>query len=216
MYLANLFWQVDRLSKSGVKLPLSGIATSELVLAEKPTRLVRIETLFLGMLVRYPEIAEDHLERIVGLNLRGIWKGAKYSDFLKDCIRILTDFDDLAPSVFYRQLHPSFSAVLEHVHGPETKMGSELLRRLFVLACDPPQSFVLDVFCHFMEMLEVRDLDDEIEELLKIIPIDEDLLRGLQEEVFSRKDRILAMEHRLAEEGSDIRNSHQNGQRKAA
>ncbi|HZY11202.1 MAG TPA: DNA primase [Beijerinckiaceae bacterium] len=216
MYLANLFWQVDRLSKSGVKLPLSGIATSELVLAEKPTRLVRIETLFLGMLVRYPEIAEDHLERIVGLNLRGIWKGAKYSEFLKDCIRILTDFDDLAPSVFYRQLHPSFSAVLEHVHGPETKMGSELLRRLPVLACDPPQSFVLDVFCHFMEMLEVRDLEDEIEELLKIIPIDEDLLRGLQEEFFSRKDRILAMEHRLAEEGSDIRNSHQNGQRKAA
>jgi DNA primase len=216
MYLANLFWQVDRLSKSGARLPLSGIATSELVLAEKPTRLVRIETLFLGMLVRYPEIAEDHLERIVGLNLRGIWKGARYSDFLKDCIRILTDFDNLAPSVFYRQLHPSFSAVLEHVHGPETKMGSELIRRFSVLACDPPQSFVLDVFCHFMEMLEVRDLEDEIEELLKVIPIDEDLLVGLQDELFARRDRILGVEHRLAEAASEIRSHHTKGQRKAA
>ena len=216
MYLANLFWQADRLSKSGAKLPLSGIATSELVLAEKPTRLVRIETLFLGMLVRYPEIAEDHLERIVGLNLRGIWKGARYSEFLKDCIRVLTDFDDLAPSVFYRQLHPSFSAILEHVHGPETKMGSELIRRLSVLACDPPQSFVLDVFCHFMEMLDVRNLEDEIEELLKVIPIDEDLLPGLQDELFARKDRILGVEHRLAEAASEIRSHHKNGQRKAA
>jgi DNA primase len=216
MYLANLFWQADRLSKSGAKLPLSGIATSELVLAEKPTRLVRIETLFLGMLVRYPEIAEDHLERIVGLNLRGVWKGARYSEFLKDCIRVLTDFDDLAPSVFYRQLHPSFSAILEHVHGPETKMGSELIRRLSVLACDPPQSFVLDVFCHFMEMLDVRNLEDEIEELLKVIPIDEDLLPGLQDELFARKDRILGVEHRLAEAASEIRSHHKNGQRKAA
>jgi DNA primase len=216
MYLANLFWQVDRLNKSGGKLPLSGIATSELVLAENPTRLVRIETLFLGMLVRYPEIAEDHLERIVGLNLRGIWKGARYSDFLRDCIRILTDFDDLAPSLFYRQLHPSFSAILEHVHGPETKMGSEVLRRLPVLACDPPESFILDVFCHFMEMLEVRELEQEVEELLNRVPTDEALLLGLRDELFARKDRILAVEHRLAEEGSEIRTHHQNGQRKAA
>jgi hypothetical protein len=95
-------------------------------------------------------------------------------------------------------------------------MGSELIRRLSVLACDPPQSFVLDVFCHFMEMLEVRDLEDEIEELLKVIPIDEDLLPGLQDELFARKDRILGVEHRLAEAASEIRSHHKNGQRKAA
>jgi hypothetical protein len=75
---------------------------------------------------------------------------------------------------------------------------------------------VLDVFCHFMEMLEVRDLEDEIEELLKVIPIDEGLLPRLQDELFARRDRILGMEHRLAEAASEIRSHHKNGQREAA
>jgi DNA primase len=203
-YLADLFWQVDRAKKHSKTLPLSGIATSEIVSSKQPMRLIGIETIFLGMLVEYPVLAEQHLEEIVRLNLRG-WKGCSYADFLRDCIRILTDFDDLAPSLFYEKLDPAFSMVLHHVHGSKGMMGHRLLANFPPLRFDLPLELIEAIFFHFIDMLDMRELEDEIAAFVQSKVADDERVPALRRELLARKDRILAREARLAEQVSEFK-----------
>jgi hypothetical protein len=89
-------------------------------------------------------------------------------------------------------------------------MGHRLRDRLPVLKLNPSPDFLERCFWHFLRMLELREMQDVRDELVKRPPaaFDEDLLHeveSVQAEVMILRDRVNADENDLAEEAQAFR-----------
>lgn len=173
--------------------------------------LVGLERIVLGMCVHFPDLVLDHAEALAHLDLAGEHDGLPFNDFRRGLMDVLADHDEgEGPQAFYNRLDERFFAALDFLHGRadtarDLPWGHNLFARLRVLQFVLPSDFVRRCFLNFLEVLRLRDLEEERAARLATLPAEideaeEGALLDLQRTILDARDRVLAMEHQLAEE----------------
>jgi DNA primase len=215
--LADLFWRHNR-DKFGQGRPRTDTASfrSRERVAIAPQ--FEIERIFLGLCIEFPDWALDAHERLMKLTLRGTSKGTddeafthqRFADALVELITTETIAD---ASDVYRRLGPGFSGALDYLHGRETpdrRMGYRLRQRLPILNHNPSREFMTRCFWHFLEMLELRELEHQLHELVWRPPsaFDADAEHesdSLHKAIVAIRERVQNEDSELVEEASQFR-----------
>jgi DNA primase len=217
--LSDLFWRHERgkFARSRPKTDVALPTTNEFFFAG-PARQSGLERIFLGLCIEFPDWALDAHERLAAITLRGSSKGTDdepftHQRFADGLVDLITTETVATAQEMYRRLDPVFSGALDYLHGRDTAdraMGHRLRDRLPVLKLNPSPDFLERCFWHFLRMLELREMQDVRDELVKRPPaaFDEDLLHeveSVQAEVMILRDRVNADENDLAEEAQAFR-----------
>lgn len=213
--LSDLFWRHDRSNsaRNRTKTDTALVRIHNEFFLHGAARQSGLERIFLGLCVEFPDWALDAHERVVALTLRGTSKGTddepfahqKFSDAF---VALITTETISSAGDAYRRMDPGFFGALDYLHGRETPakaMGHRLRERFPVMKLQPSSDYLERCFWHFLEMLELRELQDKRDEVLKRAPeaFDEDAERealALQEELMILRDVVLARENELSEE----------------
>ncbi|NNM72950.1 DNA primase [Enterovirga aerilata] len=215
LQVSDYLW---RLSKRQVQSRLrEGVAMPALpnFFSGEPTRLIGLERVFLGMCVHYPDLVEQHRDRIASMNFRGEHAGTPFSSFVSDLLRVVDEEDVREFRAFYLRLSPGFSPTLDFLHGHAVEIGGQeilpwgynLFARFPVLQSPVPERFIEECFSNFMELLWLRDLEDELKTGVEEMPADPDdsyslWLVHLQHDILEMRERVLRKELELAEEAT--------------
>jgi DNA primase len=173
----QLIWDVSKaISRTFLYKRLSK-KTFELESTPFPGDQINIETIFLGLCIHYPDLAERHRDRIVGVDFKGtvILKGVgvcKFSNFLNDVMRVFDDYpasEKKSFRQFYNFLNPEFMECLDYLHGREIvrrnlHWGHNLKERFPVLKEAPEEEFIERCFHLLLCKLELRAAEDEHEQ----------------------------------------------------
>jgi len=198
MQLANLFWQV---AKRGRATPLNKEPIKPDLRIEKEGRRHDIQKLILGMLVHYPDFLDEKGDSLTKVEL-----SSSLEDFRLALYDLLIMSADVSVQVIYSRLKPDFYEVLQDIHGERTAdrpWGHRLFQRFPILNADPPHKFISECIDHFIQVLRVEQMEDEIEQMLEDASISDDastrlltLIREfqLQSEVVKSTDILLAEE----------------------
>ncbi len=189
--------------------------------SSEPTRLVGLERVFLGMCVHYPDLVEQHREKIASMHFRGRFADTPFNDFVADLLRVV-DADSVRSYLdFYNLLSEGFFPALHFLHGRQDRAldrpwGHNLFARFPVLQRTVPERFVEECFSNFMELLWLRDLEDELKAGVADMPPDPDdsygsWLVNLQSDILDNRERVLRKEGELAEEAGHYRSSTGGG-----
>lgn len=197
--VSQLIWDVSR-KRDVAQLNQRVRATSrDTVSTIAPADAINIERIFLGLCVHFPDLAERHRDRIVGLDFRGgvpVPGGGtcRFSTFIADVMRVIDDHSiDMSQQdrfrAFYNLLNPEFMEALDHLHGRETRggglgasgqglgtqvWGHRLRDRFPVLKAAPHEDFIERAFAIMLSRLEHRTAKDELTRLWQATPDDPD------------------------------------------
>jgi DNA primase len=221
IHLPDLFWRSEKNKFARVRaLTAIGVKASHELFEKTSQRLTSLETLFLGLCIEFPDLTRDHQERIVGLSFRGAYThedGTVYGhdQFRQHLLNILDDDEVLSAQDIYRRTDPSFFVLMDDLHGRETPllpMGHRLHKRFQILGCAGVADFMRECFMHFLDMLHLRQMEDELERLKESAhdTMSEDTERYWFEtvrEVVHLRDVIKARDNELAEQAAQIRNT---------
>jgi DNA primase len=218
--LAELFWRYNSekfgrgTTKTATALPRE---VTEFFLAG-PARQSGLERIFLGLCVEFPDWALKHHERIARITLRGTSKGTDdesfgHQRFADGLIDLITTETITSARDVYRRLDPALSCALDYLHGretPEKPMGYRLRERFPAMRLNTSPDFFERCFEHFLRMLELREMQDWRDDLMKLAPemFDEDAERevlALQGEIMLLRERVHHDENELAEEAQNFR-----------
>jgi DNA primase len=187
--VSQLIWEVSRRGTAAAGLSRRTKATSrETLSAVIPTDAINIERIFLGLCVQYPDLAERHRDRIVGIDLKGSHQlpeggACTYGAFVGDVMRVIDDDAVASPSegafrTFYNALNPEFMETLDDLHGREVgggaPWGHRLLERFPTLRAAPPETFIERCFALILSRLEHRTAREELARLWRDTPDDAD------------------------------------------
>jgi DNA primase len=78
---------------------------------------------------------------------------------------LLIDEERLTVQSIYTSLKPRFYEILESIHGGEREgrpWGYRLLQRFPILKHDPPRDFISRCLDHFIAIIHLHELDDDI------------------------------------------------------
>jgi DNA primase len=226
--VSQLVWEVSRRGTAAAGLSRRTRATSrETVSSVVPADAVNIERIFLGLCIAYPDLAERHRDRIVGLDLKGshVLPGGgvcTYGAFVSDMMRVIEDdgvegAGDDRFRAFYDLLNPEFMETLDDLHGREAggglAWGHRLAERFPTLRAGPHESFVERAFAVMLSRLEHRTAREELDRLWRHAPADED--DAWFERVVATKTfietwdaELFAAEQELDQEGEQIMKVH--------
>jgi DNA primase len=205
--LKTLFWQHN--NARSARRPAEQAPASSRLAPEPFTQ----EKLFLGLCVAYPAIVAGLLDRLAHVRLRGGDANARYEDFLQEIIRVHHEDADLAVDHIYQLVRPDFAELLDEVHGRAAEglaCGHRLINRFAVLKADPPFDFIARSLVHFIEIFQLRSLEDEIRDLTARYPdTDEEAfeqrLNGRRAEYLALRERVRAEDNALAEEAANFK-----------
>jgi DNA primase len=169
-----------------------------------------------GLCLRYPDLLERHVERLSQARFGDVL----HARFRDELCRIATELQDVPVSGFFETLDNRFLQILsEALDGEEGGEGaarpaarfSDLLQRLPILRHDPPADFVEDLFCHYLDALEIRTLEQELEQELAALGdgIDEsgwERIRAHSQDLARRREECARDEQDLAERARALRN----------
>ncbi|WP_417672441.1 DNA primase [Roseibium sp.] len=221
--LSNLFFQQAR-QGGGKKGGFSGAGRegAGAVVGSLPGRIAApdspmfgIERLVCGLCVRYPHLLDRHLER-----LSGAWFSEELHGRFRDALcRLADNLDDTPVSdlvtAFDEPLHQLLGEVIEATALPGEKRAragtfSALVQRFPLLRNDPPEDFIEAVFVHFLDLLELRALENELEAEMQ--SAEEDLDEGtwvrvqaMTQDLNRRREECARDEVDLAERAKKIR-----------
>lgn len=228
--LSNFFWERDRANRRSGGRPF-----------EKPSEdpggkrveapsseLFGLERTICALFIKNIEFLDRHIERIAHVQ----FADELHQRFKVELCRIATELSGDQVVSFFDRLDSRFYLILGEVLGEsknrldEEKTGrrdrfSHLLQRLPVLACEPGDDFVETLFLHFLDKLELRSLEQEVEDELSADGSDirqEDWLRiqALSQEVARRREDYQLREHELAEQAKQIRSAFAGHERRGA
>lgn len=197
------------------------------------------ERVVCGLCITYLDLFERNVERISQLR----FNDALHDRFKIELCRVATDLDRQSVASFFDKLDPRFYEILKEVMGdgeaPEARAGegsgagqkltrktlqpnwTRLSERLQVLNCDPSVDFIERCFEHFLDELELRALDLELEEEMSGAADDLDeraweRIQALKQELMRRSEEQGRRDHDLAEEAKRIRVAFTTGGEKAS
>lgn len=170
-----------------------------------------------GLCLKYPELFERYVERIAKLALHD----DLHARFRDELCRIATDLDTVRVTEFFDKVDDRFYRILSEVtdtgggaegaagQGPRDRF-QDLVQRLPVLRHDPPEDFIDHLFQHFIDVLETRALERELEQELSTLGEDLDELswervRALTQDLARRREECAREEQELAERGRKLR-----------
>ena len=217
--LSDLFWREysGRFGRGATKTATAlPPAATEFFLAG-PARQSGLERIFLGLCVEFPDWALEEHERISRITFGGTSKGTddepfghqRFADALVD---LITTETIAGASDVYRRFDPILSGAVDYLHGrqtPERPMGHRLRERFPAMALNTAPDFFRRCFQHFLEMLELRDMQNFRDELVKRSPgtftdDDEREVLALQGEIMVLRERVHQDENELAEEAHNF------------
>jgi DNA primase len=158
MQLANLFWQVGK-SKGAKETSPSKLVRDRLKLSQDGPR-HGLQRVLLGMLVHYPDFLEEKQDQVLRLQF-----APELHQFWESLHRLLIAEENLTVQSIYGSLKRDFYETLESIHGEETNgrlWGHRLLQRFPILKCDPPRDFISRCMDHFIAIIHLHELDDDI------------------------------------------------------
>ncbi|WP_417768103.1 hypothetical protein [Stappia sp.] len=171
-----------------------------------------------GLCLRYPDLLERHVERVS----QARFGDTLHARFRDELCRIATELQDVPVSGFFETLDNRFYQILsEALDGGEgagavgarpAPRFSDLLQRLPILRHEPPADFVEDLFCHYLDTLEIRTLEQELEEEMNALGdgLDEaewERVRAQSQDLARRREECARDEQDLAERARSLRGS---------
>lgn len=225
--LSNLFWNSERGGRDGGRdgggggrgqggFAARGREVGSHAMPPMPTGdLVGLERVVLGLCVEFPDLFEAAAERIMALDF-GL---EPHEAFKRELWRMATEVADLSVSSFYSGIDPRFFFLLEEVHGAEQSdeegrvvraSGSRLRERFKVLTCHPPETWVETCLWHFLDRIELRHMERDLERDVATISADVDevveaRILGLSRDIARRKEEFQRREQELAEDAKEFR-----------
>jgi DNA primase len=207
--LSDLFWQATRANRELSGTSRRGLVKTELRI-EKEGHRHGLQKILLGMLVHYPEFLDEKAEQLERVKF-----ASDLEKFRTALHMLLIDLGELSVELIYERLPPNFYQTLNDVHGKRTDKkpwGHALFRRFPILERDPPHDFVARCVDHFVHVLQIEQMADELRVLRAGVgPDDPDieqvleritaLKRNLQEHIVHRDIQEIA----LAEEAAEMR-----------
>ncbi|ADZ69694.1 DNA primase [Polymorphum gilvum] len=210
--LSNLFFERARRSGAAAGAAARPAALARVSAPEGP--MFGTERLVCGLCVRYPDLLDRHIERIAALG----FADELHARFRDELCRVATDLDATSVADFFESLDERFYQILSEVMAakpesngsPPARAGfSDLLQRFPLLRNDPPEDFVEAVFLHFLDGLELRALERELQqELGGEDDVDEEAwnrIRGLSQDLARRREECAREEAALAEWAKKLR-----------
>ncbi len=158
MQLANLFWQIGK-SKGAKERSPSKLVRNELKISREGQR-HGLQRVLLGMLVHYPDFLEEKQDEVLRLQF-----APELHEFWVSLHRLLISEEELSVQSIYRSLRRDFYETLESIHGEEAggrRWGYRLLQRFPILKRDPPRDFISRCMDHFIAIIHLHELDDDI------------------------------------------------------
>jgi DNA primase len=222
LQVADFLWRVGKRKVQSRLRDTAAMPSLPTLFSGEPTRLIGLERVFLGMCVHYPDLVEQNRDRIASMNFRGEHDGTPFRDFVADLLRVIDEDDTRSFRDFYNLLSDSFFPSLNFLHGREARdlsrpWGHNLFARFPVLQRSVPERFIEECFSNFMELLWLRDLEDELKDGVDTMPPDADdsyslWLVHLQHDILENRERILRKELELAEEATLYRSAGNDNQ----
>ena len=226
--LSNLFWEASRGTRDGKgRDGKSRDVSAATQRVEKPNSPhFSTERTVCGLCTRYLDLFERHLERIARLR----FNDDLHEGFKAELCRLAVDLEDEAVASFFETLDPRFYEILNEVMADREKAPQEvgfhpnwtrLSGRLQVLNFNPSNDFIERCFEHFLDELELGQLEREMEQELESSADDIDeqswqRIQALKQEVMRRREELGRRDHELAEEARAIRAAHKaEGMRRA-
>ncbi|TBW37648.1 DNA primase [Siculibacillus lacustris] len=180
--------------------------------------LVGLERVVLGLCVEFPDLFEAAAERIVGLD----FALDQHEAFKRELYRMATEVADLSVSSFYEGIDPRFFFLLKELHGEEVvdasgrvieQRGDRLRERFQVLKFHPPETYVETCFWHFLDRIELRQMERELKADGEMVGTEIDQrtwerVLELTKDIARRKEEFARREQELAEEAKEIRAVH--------
>jgi len=221
--LSNLFWNSERGEGRGRGRGRAGVPVAQPMPPMPGGDLVGLERVVLGLCVEYPDLFEAAAERVLALDF-GL---EPHEAFKRELHRMATEVSDLSVSSFYDGIDPRFFFLLEELHGAEITdesgrviepSGGHLRTRFKVLRHHPPEAWVEGCLWHFLDRLELRQMERDLEREVAGIgaEVDEALearILGLSRDIAKRKEEFGRREQELAEEAKEIRRAQGAGPR---
>ncbi|MGA0595947.1 DNA primase [Enterovirga sp. CN4-39] len=217
LQVTDFLWQLGKRNARARLRDTVAMPSLPKLFSAEPTRLIGLERVFLGMCVHYPDLVEQNRDRVASMNFRGEHEGTLFRDFVADLLRVIDEDDTRSFRDFYNLLSDGFFPALNFLHGREDRQasrpwGHNLFARFPVLQRSVPERFIEESFSNFMELLWLRDLEDELKDGVESMPPDADdgyslWLVHLQQDILENRERILRKELELAEEATFYRSA---------
>jgi DNA primase len=204
MHLSRFFWEINRGPAGGRKDDQSKLMHGHLKI-EGEGRL-GLEKVVLGMLVHYPQFLEEKQDSVLRLRF-----AADFEKFLNSLYRLLITDGELSVHSIWEKLAPEYYDVLEDVYGEDghrRPSGRKLFARFPILARSPPPDFVSRCMDHFIRILHVNEIREDIQRAKvaagqgDVGPVE--LLLNLVREYHSEQEVIGIEGQNLAEEAGII------------
>jgi DNA primase len=119
-----------------------------------------LERLILGLLVEYPELFENHIERVRILPMSKLHRA-----FRDELERFIELPEKVTIATFYREIKPGFFRMLDLIHGdekPGLPRGHALYSRFAIIRLHPPLEFVDGCLILFMDRLQFQQAMEEL------------------------------------------------------
>jgi DNA primase len=207
LQLASLFWQAER-GRRGLKAKQP--PSKELAEIGKTGRRHGLQKIILGLLVHFPELIHDKSDQIAKVQFV-----PRLEEFRTALYDLLIMYEHMSVQFLYDKLKPDFYDVLEEIHGDHTKekiRGHRLLQLFPILRVDPPLDFISRCIDHFVHILTVEAMADEIDHVM--LGVDEEsakwaeaseVLMQLIRDYHAQRDLMHNTDMALAEEAKEIR-----------
>lgn len=216
--LSNLFFELSRSDRKGGYKSGSDKAGSVIGLARERVAVsddFGTERLVLGLCMRFPYLLDRNFERVAGLPFVN-----ELHIGVRDALcRIVDDLEtapvaDLIASFEDPLKDIMHEMVLETIGLQEQKQAefSALIHRFPLLKSNPPEDFVEAAFLHFLDVLELNALEEELQS--ELANADEHLdetawerIQALTQDLARRREECAREEGELAERAKKIRSN---------
>ncbi|WP_051242398.1 DNA primase [Stappia stellulata] len=182
------------------------------------------ERILCGLCLKYPDLLEHNVERISTAGL----SDPLHARFRDELCRIATELQEVPVSAFFETLDSSFYQILSEVFEEEERTAGvplrgdpklrarfqDLKQRLPILRHDPPLDFIEDLFAHYLDALEVRALEQELDAEMAALEdgleeADWQRIRAQSQDLARRREECARDEQELAEKARGLRSSRQ-------
>ncbi|WP_186394065.1 DNA primase [Stappia sp. TSB10GB4] len=179
------------------------------------------ERMLCGLCLKYPELLERHVERLAQAQFGDVL----HARFRDELCRIATELQDVPVSGFFETLDTRFFQILSEALDEPDEAGSgsgggrrmiarfhDLLQRLPILRHEPPAEFIEDLFCHTLDVLELRALEQDLDAELAALgdgldEADWERIRAQSQDLARRREECARIEQEIAERGKVFRSA---------
>lgn len=219
--LSNLFFEQARKGRQNGGKASGGRFEPSKITGRAPspdTPLFGTERLVCGLSVRYPQFLDRHLERVSAIE----FSEPLHQQFNNAICALVSDLEETPVSSVIagldEPLQQLMAEVVEQVRGDADPVTSRhgafsaLAQRFPLLKADPPEDFVEAAYLHFLDVLELKKLERELEREMEAAETELDeaswqRMQAMTQDLARRREECSREEGDLAERAKKIRSA---------